>query len=961
MSDRRRNLVILAFVLLLLAGAIAVIVSKPVKQGLDLKGGVSLVYEAKPTRSAQVDNDSIQRTIDIMNERVNALGVSEPEIQRSGENQIEVSLPDVQDTQQAQDQVGTTAQLYFYDWEANIVGPDGKPAPDDDAVTGGSQAGQPGAASLTYYEAVTRAAGFDPRPRSSNTHDGLWYGIDKKAEKVLCGPQESKADVQDICKNAGVKPTDYVEVPRGYIVVQAEFDENDEAAARAAKDAYFVLRDEPALSGAKDIRDPKQDFDSQVRGGGPIVTFSFSDDGKDKWQDVTRAIAQRGSARLGLGVDSRTVAGHFAIVLDNRLISVPIIDPAENPDGIDGTNGSQISGTFTIEEAQRLANLIKTGALPLRLELISESQVSATLGQQALRQGITAGLVGFGLVALFLIVFYRVLGVIAVGALFIYSIYFYALVKLIPVTLTLPGIAGLILTLGVAADANIVIFERVKEEVRAGRSGGAAIAAGYRKGLSTIIDANVVTVMVAFILFVIATAGVKGFALTLGLGTITSLFTAVLATQAVLGTMQRTKLIQRPSALGARPEKTDSRISRFDFTGASKWMFSISGVILIIGALAIGGKGIQLGIDFESGTRAKVAFEGGKQPSTTDVAEALRKAGFENPKVQTVTGDKELGGEGIQVSLAQTGTAVAGLRQTLTDEFGDAKAIQIESIGPTFGATVARGAIIAIIASLLVISAYIALRFEWKFAVPVLIALVHDLLITAGVYALVGREVTTATVAALLTILGYSLYDTIIVFDRIRENAPRMPRAAFSQVVNRSMSEVVVRSLVTSLSTGMPILALLLFGGETLQDFAFALFIGVLSGAYSSIFIATPVLVHWKERESQYRNRRRRIAAEHGGVVPAYATGSQGVLLPDERDAPAKRRQRLTSPDDPERSVSQDEFAAMVADIADTATEAPARGADDATPEDLVMKDEPRKPPKPKRPGGRNKRHGRPR
>ncbi len=188
----------------------------------------------------------------------------------------------------------------------------------------------------------------------------------------------------------------------------------------------------------------------------------------------------------------------------------------------------------------------------------------------------------------------------------------------------------------------------------------------------------------------------------------------------------------------------------------------------------------------------------------------------------------------------------------------------------------ANSAIIAIIASLLVISAYIALRFEWKYAVPVLIALMHDLLITAGVYSLTGREVTTATVAALLTILGYSLYDTIIVFDRVRENVPRMPRAVFSQIVNRSMSEVLTRSLATSFCTLLPVLALLLFGGETLKDFAFALMVGVASGAYSSIFIASPVLTHWKERESSYRNRRARIVRELA-TVPAYATAAGGA------------------------------------------------------------------------------------
>jgi SecD/SecF fusion protein len=229
---------------------------------------------------------------------------------------------------------------------------------------------------------------------------------------------------------------------------------------------------------------------------------------------------------------------------------------------------------------------------------------------------------------------------------------------------------------------------------------------------------------------------------------------------------------------------------------------------------------------------------------------------------------------------------------------------------------VANSAVIAIIASLLVISAYVALRFDWKFAVPVLIALMHDLLITSGVYALTGREVTTATVAALLTILGYSLYDTIIVFDRVRENVPRMPRAAFSQIVNRSMSEVLTRSLATTSCTLLPILALLLFGGSTLQDFAFALLIGVASGAYSSIFIASPVLTHWKEREPLYRHRRERIETEYG-AVPAYA--SAGSDVEPDRARGRRRTGRVTAPE-PD-GVSAAEFEQMKRDIAEEEAE----------------------------------------
>ena len=289
-----------------------------------------------------------------------------------------------------------------------------------------------------------------------------------------------------------------------------------------------------------------------------------------------------------------------------------------------------------------------------------------------------------------------------------------------------------------------------------------------------------------------------------------------------------------------------------------------------------------------------------------------------------------------------------------------AKNYQAQSIGPTFGETIAKSAITAIIASLVVISIYVTLRFEWKFAVPVLIATAHDLLITAGVYALTDREVTTSTVAALLTVLGFSLYDTIIVFDRVRENIPRMPQAAFSQIVNRSLSEVLTRSLATSFCALLPLLALYFFGGDTLQDFAFALIIGTLSGTYSSVFIATPVLTHWKETETVYRRRRTRVAQENGGVVPPYATGASAAeVAVGGTGAPSRRLQkprRVTTPDEPEE-ISKSEFDELVKQVQeDVAPPKPAADPDaDVMPEDLVMKDDPKK----KTPKRKNRRHGR--
>ncbi|MCW2967716.1 MAG: protein-export rane protein SecD, partial [Solirubrobacteraceae bacterium] len=542
---------------------------------------------------------------------------------------------------------------------------------------------------------------------------------------------------------------------------------------------------------------------------------------------------------------------------------------------------------------------------------------------------------------------------LGLAALFVNALYFFALIKLIPITMTLPGIAGLILTIGVAADANIVIFERVKEEIRAGRSVTAGIAQGYKKGIAAIIDANVVTFMTAFILFILATAGVKGFAFVLGIGTLASLFTAVLATQAVLGTMGRSRMISHPTMLGAGKRR---RQISFDFMGASRWFFSMSGMILLVGALAIGGKGLNFGIDFKSGTRITASMT--RPTDETGVRNVLSPLGLGDAKIQRVSGSGVSANTFQMTMKALTPKKLPQVKDALDKAFGFSKESD-QTVGPTFGSTVANSAIIAIIASLLVISGYIALRFEWKYAVPVLIALMHDILITAGVYSLLGREVTTSTVAALLTILGYSLYDTIIVFDRVRENVPRMPRAAFSQIVNRSMREVITRSMATTLCTLLPIIALLALGGQTLRDFAFALLIGVLSGAYSSIFIASPVLTHWKERETVYRVRRRRIAEANNGLVPAYATAAGGAATEITPKGPKRSARRITEPELPGQGVSASEFQEMVRELHEDTTVATVEPEDltrDLTPDEVVMPDEQRRE-KVKRP--RNKRHGR--
>jgi SecD/SecF fusion protein len=906
MTSRTRNFAILGVlaVLLVLAGMVIVPgtpLSKDTKLGLDLEGGIELVYEGRPTPQVpEVTPQAVDDAIETMRKRVDALGVSEPEIQRAGQEQISVGLPDVTNADRAREQVGTTAQLQFYDWEPNVLtdtevysGGDGLY---DATLAASKEQGKAEQTDIVPGSGDTR----EEADRNNNTQADRFYlfgpdqapiGPDKQpvrtetyepsanCEELLAEydeepgePNKYHKDTECLAELEALGPggppdgSRVIKVPEGVVVVEQERQPNQPPQIKR----FTVLEDDSELSG-EDIRNPEANTDPNT--SAPLVLMEFSDQGREAFARVTKRIAERGfnQSTLNPGAPRENFLQSFAITLDDQIVSLATIDFQENPEGIDGRTGAQIEGVGSFDDANDLAESLRIGALPIELKLISETQISASLGQQALDQGLAAGAAGLVLMIIFLIVFYRVLGLVATTALLIYAVLLFALVKLIPITLTLPGIAGMVLTLAVAADANIVMYERIKEEVRAGRSIPAAISAGYSKALRTIIDANVVTIGVAFILFTLATAGVKGFAFTLGIGTIVSLFTAVLGTSAILGSMARSRLLRRPSALGAGPERVD--FSRFDFMGKSRWFFSASGAILAVGALAIAGLGINFGIDFESGTRITAPLE--RSASVDEVRDALGPLGYGDARIQEVD-DPELGQNVRQISVPQLEPdQVTEVRQTLDDEFGvNAGDFSSSSIGPTFGEQIARTALYAVIASLILIAIYIGFRFEFKFAVPVLIALAHDLLITAGVYALTERELTTATVAALLTIMGYSLYDTIIVFDRIRENVPRMPRATFSQIANRSMSEVLTRSLATSFTVLMPVGALLLFGGETLRDFAFALLVGVASGAYSSIFIATPVLVEWKEREQVYMRRRRLVMEQHGGLVPAFATGS---------------------------------------------------------------------------------------
>jgi SecD/SecF fusion protein len=867
--NRRSHLILVA---LIVAGLIGVglmaVPGSPLHDeptlGLDLQGGLEVTLQAVPPPNRPLEEADLDRSVEILRDRVDRLGVAEPEIRKQGSNQIVIDLPGIKNPDEVVAILGKTAQLELFDLEVNLVPP-----------SIGAQR-FPIAKESIYALLAGQQALVDEGAETS------WYLFDAK-QKLRAGPKAVRANLLDskavaAAGEAGKLPKGWkiFGVPEKTVVLRCGVGEvvcPGVDAVDPKRDFFYLIKFDPAnpdpekvvpeMTGADlKLSGTRQDFDTTT--GEPIVTMQFTDKGADKFGDITRAEAIRGKQlSLALG-GGQKITQHFAIVLDREIKSWPSIDWEQYPNGISGTNGAQITGIGDLNEAQNLALVLQTGALPVTFTTLEQTAISATLGKDSLAEAWKAAIAGLLVVALFLLVFYRVLGVVAVIGLGIYAAFLYAAILVFNVTLTLPGFAGMILTLGVAADANIVIFERVKEEYRAGKSVRAAIAAGYGKGFATIIDANVVTAITAIVLFLVATAGVKGFALMLLIGTLISLLTAVAATRAILGLLGGFRWFDNPKLMGAEGEPP--AWIRRDFIGLRNRWFAISAAVLLLSLGAIAVKGLNLGIDFEGGTQ--VTFTTPKPVALDEVRAKAAEINQGNAQIFGV--GSAVGGDSYREFRIRTESLPIAqqtqLTRTLEQQF-QTQSVGVKNVSASFGRQIAEGAILAIIVSLLLITLYISLRFQPKFAGPVMVSLLHDVLITVGIYALLGREVTTATVAAVLTVLGYSIYDTIIIFDRIRENIPLMRRASFRTMANVSLWETIPRSLATTFITLLPISALYFFGGETLKDFAFALLIGIGAGAYSSIFIAAPLLAVIKEREPEYARRRDDVGLGDAGSV----------------------------------------------------------------------------------------------
>jgi len=575
----------------------------------------------------------------------------------------------------------------------------------------------------------------------------------------------------------------------------------------------LLLEEDAVLTGDM-LVDAKMEF-SQQGFGQPYVSLELNDKGADIFSDVT----------------GRNTGRRLAIVLDGEINTAPVIRE-KIPSG-----RAQITGNFSVQEAKDIAIVLRAGALPAPVEIIEERSVGPALGRDSVERGLRAILIGGLAVLLFMAVYYLLAGCIADVALLMNIVLITGALAYLKATLTLPGIAGLVLTIGIAVDANVLIFERIREESQLGKTLRAAISAGYGKAFWTILDANVTTLITALILFQFGTGPVRGFATTLSIGIIASMFTALIVTRLIvdlltLGRHSIKKL--RMLQFFAKPN--------IPFVKIRKFTYLASVIVIAIGMFLFVRRGEKnYGIDFTGGTLQQFQFKEGVP--VKDVRGILADIGLGGSSIQQF-------GEGKGIIIRSFSGNTEKIISGLEGKFGEGsfEVMRVETVGPAVGADLRKIAVKALIFAMIGICLYISFRFEFRFAITAIIALIHDVLVCLGIIAFTGREITLPVVAALLTVVGYSINDTIVLFDRIREDRKFMRKAGESEIINTSINQTLSRTVLTSLTTLLVVLALFIFGGKVINDFAFVLMIGVLVGTYSSIFIASPLLIDWPSR-----------------------------------------------------------------------------------------------------------------
>lgn len=576
-------------------------------------------------------------------------------------------------------------------------------------------------------------------------------------------------------------------------------------------------------------------FDAQGSGQW-VVTIDFRSDGGQAWTDLTSE-----AACAPLGDPSRRVA----IVLDSAVISSPGVAPSVSCGvGITG-GGTIITGGFTEDQAGELALLIRAGALPVPVEVIERGTIGPSLGEAAIAASVEAALIGATLTIVYMIAFYRLMGVVAAVSLGVYALISYAVLATIGATLTLPGIAGFILAIGMAVDANVLVYERAKEEHTAGSSIRESIVAGFSRAWSAIADANMTTLLAAVLLFFFAAGAVRGFGVTLTIGVLVSMFSALVVTRVLLEILTTFSAIQsRPGLMGmtvGRRFQEWIRRTRPDLLGSWRRWLSVSALLVVLALTGLAVSGVNLGLEFVGGRL--VEFSTSRSVDTEDLRSTLANSGLPRALVQQSGGGNLV----IRTEVPDTDTEQV-LFDAVEDTGGEVDVVRDQFIGPTLGEELRNRALMALGIALLLQLTYLAIRFRWTIAAAAVTSMFHDVVILIGVFAWMGKTFDGVFLAALLTVIGYSINDSVVIFDRIREQQDLHPDEPLEEIANDACLQTVPRTINTGLGALLILVSLFVLGGDTLADFALALLIGIVVGTYSSVFTAAPIAIALEKR-----------------------------------------------------------------------------------------------------------------
>ena len=815
----RRNVWLLIVTTLLVVGSIFMFAppQEKINQGLDIQGGLSVVLTAKGADGAAVSADDMEKSRAIIESRVNALGASEAVVQVQGNDQILVQIPGLTNTEDALNTIGKTGKLEFARLDSFT----------DSDVKTKIENGQFG------NEATVTDELGNSLPSGKTEH--------LKVESGTYTPLVTGSNITNVSVGqASQTSTDYA------------------------------------------------------------VNVKLDGAGTTAFAEATKELAP--------------TKGKIVIILDGEVQSAPAVQ-SEIPNG-----DVSITGNYSLDEAKSLQTVLESGSLPVSFEYAQSQVVGPTLGQDALASGVLVALIGLAVVMLYLLFFYRGLGLITAAAMAIFAVLYLGILATLSAfglfSLSLAGIAGVVLTIGMAADSSILTMERFREEIRMGRSVRAASITGVRHAIVTSVDADLVTLVSALSLFFLATASVKGFGLTLALGIVCDIVMMLLFKAPLIRLLAPKVIAKHPGFWGVKDaeaaakdyealalaegtstaaaeagEAMDAAASerlaekrsgaageeaaqaarkprgRFikhdiNFLGYRRIFLAVAAVLVCASFAVVGFKGLNFGIEFVGGT--SISFHGTGDVTTEQLRTAFDQAGEPDAVIQTTNAD---GQEGFLVRTTTTSAEDATARANqVADGLGlSTDSFEVTTIGPDWGASVIQSSLIAFLVSIVLIIIYIAIRFDYKMGITAIVALLHDLILVMGIYALVGREVNPNTIAALLTILGYSLYDTVVVFHRINDNMQGDDiKCTFMTMANHSINQVLVRTINTTLTSLIPVLAMLFFGGETLKDFAFAMAIGLVCGSYSSVAVATPLYAMWKTREPRYAKLQKKYGTQVG-------------------------------------------------------------------------------------------------